>query len=376
MNIWIVSPSLGYGGSNIIAATLGKELNKNHNLVYYSYKYTDNYSNLPEEKIYFFKGRHSKLLDKFKKGIEYIFSGGKFTPYKYYKGEIKQLSELIETFNIDCIILNSFTAVSIFAIPLKKKYPKVKQIAWMHESAEQTFGSLVKNYLKSYEESLASVDRIVCLTQTDLKAYSKFNHNSVIIHNPVTFNTSVKSKLKERVISFTSRLDVEIKGLDYLIEVAKTIPSTWKIRVAANGSKNQVKKFLSLIKENGVENVIEYVGALNGEALIDHYVNSSIFISTSRIESFQLVLIEAMECGLPVISFKHSGAKEILDNGRYGVLIENYKINKMSSEINKLCNSYEERLKWQNISLKRVNDFNMDEIKVHWIQLLDNLGVK
>ncbi|EJR1554022.1 glycosyl transferase, partial [Enterococcus faecalis] len=88
MNICIVSPSLGYGGSNIIAATLGKELNKNHNLVYYSYKYTDNYSNLPEEKIYFFKGRHSKLLDKLKKGTEYIFSGGKFTPYKYYKGEI------------------------------------------------------------------------------------------------------------------------------------------------------------------------------------------------------------------------------------------------------------------------------------------------
>ena len=52
MNICIVSPSLGYGGSNIIL-TLGKELNKNHNLVYYSYKYTDNYSNLPEEKYIF-----------------------------------------------------------------------------------------------------------------------------------------------------------------------------------------------------------------------------------------------------------------------------------------------------------------------------------
>ena len=48
----------------------------------------------------------------------------------------------------------------------------------------------------------------------------------------------------------------------------------------------------------------------------------------------------------------------------------------MSREVNKLCNSYEERLKWQNISLKRVNDFNMDEIKEYWIQLLDNLGVK
>ncbi len=60
----------------------------------------------------------------------------------------------------------------------------------MHESAEQSFGSLVKNYLRSYEKSLATVDRVVCLTQTDLKTYRQYNNNSVIIHNPVTFNTS------------------------------------------------------------------------------------------------------------------------------------------------------------------------------------------
>ena len=257
MNICIVSPSFGYGGANIIAATLGKELDKTHNLVYYSYKYTDNYSNLPEEKIFFFKGTHNKLLDKFKKSTEYIFSGGEFTPYKYYKGEIEQLYELIETFNVECIILNSFTAVSIFAIPLNKKYPKVKQIAWMHESAEQSFGSLVKNYLRSYEKSLAIVDRVVCLTQTDLKTYRQYNNNSVVIHNPVTFNTSEESNLEEKVISFTSRLDIEIKGLDYLVEVAKKIPNNWKIRVAANGREDQIEEFLRLIKKNGVENVIE-----------------------------------------------------------------------------------------------------------------------
>lgn len=72
MNICIVSPSFGYGGANIIAATLGKELDKTHNLVYYSYKYTDNYSNLPEEKTFFFKGTHNKILDKLKK-VQNIF---------------------------------------------------------------------------------------------------------------------------------------------------------------------------------------------------------------------------------------------------------------------------------------------------------------
>ena len=65
MNICIVSPSLGYGGSNIIS-TLGKELNKNHNLVYYSYSIQTIILIFLKKNI-FFKGRHSKLLDKFKK---------------------------------------------------------------------------------------------------------------------------------------------------------------------------------------------------------------------------------------------------------------------------------------------------------------------
>ncbi len=54
MNICRASPSFGYGGANIIAATLGKELDKTHNLVYYSYKYRQNYSNLPKKKHFFF----------------------------------------------------------------------------------------------------------------------------------------------------------------------------------------------------------------------------------------------------------------------------------------------------------------------------------
>ncbi|MGC2924861.1 glycosyl transferase, partial [Enterococcus faecium] len=82
------------------------------------------------------------------------------------------------------------------------------------------------------------------------------------------FNTMEDSNLDEKVISFTSRFDIEIKGLDYLVEVAKKIPINWKIRVAANGREDQIEEFLRLIKKSGVENVIEYVGALKGEALI------------------------------------------------------------------------------------------------------------
>lgn len=372
----MVSPSFGYGGANIIAAKMGQTLNDSHNIIYYSYNYRDNYSDLPQDKLFFYEGSQHKILNKVGKGIEYIVRKREFIPYRYYGGEIKRLYQLIEDFEVDCVILNSFIAVSIFAIPLRSKYPDIKQIAWMHESVEHSFGSLAKNYLTTYKNSLKTVDSIVCLTKTDLDMFMQYNPQSMVIHNPVTFSSGRKSSLNKKVISFTSRLDIEIKGLDYLIKLAKMIPKDWKIRVAANGTKNQINDFVQLIEQNDVQDIIEFVGALKGEELIEHYLNSSIFISTSRIESFQLVLIEAMECGLPVISFKHSGAKEILDNGKYGILIDNYNVEEMSKKVAMLCNSMDERLKWQKLSLIRVHDFDLKMIKKQWMFLLDSLGVK
>ena len=48
---------------------------------------------------------------------------------------------------------------------------------------------------------------------------------------------------------------------------------------------------------------------------------ADLFISTSEIEGFSLVVAEAIVLGLPIISTSTDGPKEILENGKYGMLI-------------------------------------------------------
>lgn len=230
MNICITGPSFGYGGANIVAATVGKELAKKNEVYYYSYEYKDNYSDLPKENLYFCSNNKNKVSSKLGKGVEIILKK-EFTTSKYRSHEIEVLFSIIKQKNINVVILNSFIAVTIFAEKLKEKFPNIILIAWMHEAVDHSFGSLAKNYLTSFKKSLKAVNQIVCLTKKDLEVFKNYNDNSTVIYNPSQFTSTQKSELKDHVISYTTRLDIKVKGLDYLMDVAKNLPDDWIIRV-------------------------------------------------------------------------------------------------------------------------------------------------
>lgn len=65
---------------------------------------------------------------------------------------------------------------------------------------------------------------------------------------------------------------------------------------------------------------VRFLGAKTGEELAHHYAAADVFVFPSRTDTFGLVVLEALACGLPVAAFPVAGPKDILAGGHAGAL--------------------------------------------------------
>lgn len=104
------------------------------------------------------------------------------------------------------------------------------------------------------------------------------------------------------------------------------------------------------------------------------YMNSSLFVCTSRFEGFGMGIIEAMACGLPVVAFDCLwGPRSIISNGEDGLLVENGNIEKFANTIVGLVNTPMKLQRMGENARKNVRRFNIDDIALEWKKLFDEL---
>lgn len=275
--------------------------------------------------------------------------------------EAKKITKCSQKLKSDVIIVSSG---SIYLIPfLKKQNPTKKIIAWCHFSADTYLNGYLRYTTKFWIQGLAAADSVVCLTPEDKIKFSEINRNTIVINNPLTFNNDQISSLDSKVISWTGRISNPQKGIDYLAEIAGKLPKDWKISIAGDGDIELLQEYLE--KFDAKDKVI-LRGTIVGEELKEHYLESSIYLMTSRFEGFGLVLVEAMSFGLPIVAFEQTGSTYVLGSGKFGSLIENGNVDEMVEEINSLINSFEKRKLYQEKSLNRVETFSINRVAKEW----------
>ncbi|MGY3730535.1 glycosyltransferase [Lactococcus termiticola] len=279
-----------------------------------------------------------------------------------YKREADKIATKIEQFQADQVILS---ANEILFLPLlKAKFPALKFIAWLHSSAERYMTKVFFGLKADFLAGIRQADELVCLTDEDVSYFKLTNPRCRRIFNPNRLEHEQVSALKEPIIAWTGRLSYQVKGLDYLIELAKDLPEPWKIAVAGPGDASIFKDL--------PENKLLYRGALSGEELVQHYKEASIFLMTSRLEGFGLVLAEAMSFGLPAIAFEQTGSRAILDDGKYGRLIAQGDLEAMKASLQQLINNAEERKKLSQLSIERSQAFLPKVILEAWKELIES----
>ncbi|MBQ9355669.1 MAG: glycosyltransferase family 4 protein [Prevotella sp.] len=171
-------------------------------------------------------------------------------------------------------------------------------------------------------KAIRKADMLIALTEHDAENWRKQGVKKVaVIPNPVTAYSSKLSEVekeKERIIA-VGRL-FEQKRFDRLIEAFALIAGkhpAWHIDIFGDGPLRP--DLTALIESRGLQERI----SLNPvtKSIYSEYQRSQFFVLSSDYEGFGLVIIEAMACGIPVVSTDCPfGPSEIISDGETGLL--------------------------------------------------------
>lgn len=295
--------------------------------------------------------------------------------YAYYPKSLTQdLLVLLKREAYDCII-SSTDYYSLLLAVIAKELTSAKLIAWQHNSFHiyfQTAGKASYTKMRLAKKVLPSLDAVVTLTKADALQYKKYmGLECHYIYNPLSFFSEKKSDASQKVLLFVSRLEIQQKGLDLLIDIAEELFHKrgyhgWKLQIVGSGpGLEQTKKW---VEQYELEPQVEFLGEQKDVAKF--YCEASIFLSTSRWEGFGLVVVEAMECGLPVVSFQTDGPSEIIEHGKNGYLVENQDVCAFADALEILMKQEELRKTFSQNARIRARDFYPERIVEQWENLI------
>lgn len=294
----------------------------------------------------------------------------------------KSLKQNIEQINPDIIVCNVYSFPIIDLIIRISSYKGIKTIIESHTKLSSTFIShkfgynrllyfLFKRWDKYILNRLKPTSYVVALTEQDAHDWKPYVKDIVVIPNFITIEPKhVKDYSVKRVIS-AGRYAYE-KGYDMLLKAWAIVVknhSDWQLHIFGDGDKSP---YIQISEDLDISNSVFMHSSTSDIA--QEFSNSSIFVMTSRYEGFGLVLVEAMSCGLPCISFDCPyGPRNIIKDKQDGILVKNENIDKLIESLIIFMNNIEIRNNYGTNALKNTKRYSKDTIMKKWIDLFDNI---
>lgn len=265
-----------------------------------------------------------------------------------------------------------------FFIPtmLRNKTPVIyerhvsKEIEMHHD-----FSVLKKGIIKAkwimMEKLATSFEKFILLTEGNTKEWPSLN-NKGVIPNPLSFYPLRSSTLLNKKVIAVGKQGYQ-KGYDLLLPAWKLVVQQhpdWHLEIY--GKKEAAQGLEPLAEKLGITKNIAF---FNPEKNIEQkYLESSIYVMSSRFEGFGMVLIEAMACGLPCVSFDcNYGPSDIIVNREDGFVVPREDVNALAIKIIILIENKELRLQMGQQAKENVKRFLPESIISQWDELFKSL---
>lgn len=223
-----------------------------------------------------------------------------------------------------------------------------------------------------YRFGIRKYDRLVLLTHEDREDNWSDYGRAVVMPNPLTFKAPVAATLDSKEIVATGRL-TGLKDFATLLRVVRKVfdrHPDWHLTIYGEGNERPILE--SLITELRLKNNVTLAGAVTD--IPSRLRESSIYAVTSMFEGFHLGLIEAMEAGVPPVSFAcKCGPRDIITDGRDGFLVTPGDIDTFAGRICDLIEDKDLRRSMGAAAKLRASDFSIETITGRWMRLFEEI---
>jgi rhamnosyl/mannosyltransferase len=212
------------------------------------------------------------------------------------------------------------------------------------------------------------------------KILSKFSQKCEVIPFGID-NREIREKLDENLqkqikekygdyILFVGRL-IYYKGVHVLLDAIKDLD----INLVIIGTGKLEKKLKKQARDLGIEKKVFFLENKSRKELINFFSQAEVFVLPSifKSEAFGLVLLEAMACGIPLISTElGTGTSYVNSDGKTGYVVEKDNVKKLKQAIEKILDNKE--IDFKNNCLKRIeNNFTFEKFIEDYKKVYENI---
>lgn len=226
-------------------------------------------------------------------------------------------------------------------------------------------------WMKNLIGHLKQLDRMVVLTESAKNDWSELS-NVTLIPDPLPFTADEVSPLTFKRLVCIGRYDYD-KGNDLLLNAWARVEKQileWKLDIFGNGN---METYQQLMVQLGIDSSRCHLHGPITEVKRE-YLQSSLFVLPSRYEGFGLVLIEAMACGLPVVSFDcENGPRNIIRDGQNGFLVQAFDVDAFAERLLTLIRNEELRYKMGAEARQSSRQYQIEDIALRWKSLFEEV---
>lgn len=311
-----------------------------------------------------------------------VHGGSYFSTYQFKKHNgifgrftrLKGLYTFFKTHSFDFIIDFRFRTKSLQEFIINKIIYRAQVIYTIHSWAVNHYIPENKKIAKAiYGDSFA----LVCVAkaiETKLKEAYDFKQLYSIYNSFIDYeflnSTENNVENNSKTILFVGQLENKTKQLHHLLEAFKQSSLQKKgVVVKICGSGILESYYNKMTQELGLEKHVEFLGFK--QPPYQEMLQAKFLVLCSAYEGFPNVLIEALNCNLPVVSYDlKSGPAEIIKHEQNGLLVKNQNINALANSLTVFFKNEELYNHCRKNAKRSVEKFEINEIGKQWIKIL------